>query len=96
MLEPTILNSETEYVAAEGIDFSIDCQSNGVPAPTVRWIGRNGTDVTLNSRFSVSHSGQMKIANIEQRDEGSYKCIAQNAGGMAEKTIQLKVQPQGS
>ncbi|XP_037040459.1 fasciclin-2-like [Bradysia coprophila] len=92
LLMPQILNMEPEYSAVEGIDFSIDCPTLGKPAPNVQWFDQNGIDVTLNGRFSVNRFGQMEIRRIESSDEGSYTCEARSIGGVAEKTVQLKVE----
>ncbi|XP_019631863.1 PREDICTED: leucine-rich repeat and fibronectin type III domain-containing protein 1-like isoform X1 [Branchiostoma belcheri] len=69
----------------QGNSTILSCEATGLPNPTIVWTLPNGDTVDSstegNTKFTLSESGALYIANTEPGDEGSYKCEAENTYG---------------
>lgn len=91
-LKPEITSLEKVYTAIEGQEFSVRCIGTGKPAPEFKWINREQKDMSRYDRFSVvAHNGQMSITSVEEKDYGTYTCIAKNSAGFVEQKMELNV-----
>ncbi|XP_025086378.1 immunoglobulin superfamily DCC subclass member 3-like [Pomacea canaliculata] len=72
----------------------LECRVLGDPPPDIRWF-KDGRDITHNRRFSFSSSADgdvsILIENISPRDEGYYRCRAENSEGFASTSAYLVV-----
>ncbi|XP_078469030.1 contactin-4-like [Lampetra fluviatilis] len=57
-----------------------NCQAQGSPPPTYRWM-RNGTEVSVGGRYGVVSGGLVISHPAEGKDAGTYYCLASNAVG---------------
>ncbi|KAI8482007.1 hypothetical protein Bbelb_402530 [Branchiostoma belcheri] len=69
----------------QGNSTILSCEATGLPNPTIVWTLPNGDTVDSstegNTKFTLSETGALYIANTEPGDEGSYKCEAENTYG---------------
>uniref|UniRef100_A0A8C4XAY7 Si:ch211-159i8.4 n=1 Tax=Erpetoichthys calabaricus TaxID=27687 RepID=A0A8C4XAY7_ERPCA len=74
-------------------EIILDCLAHGKPAPQVTWLLPNGTQL-------APENGALLILNPTGTDAGTYRCLAKNIAGQAEKRYVLepgrKPQPQGN
>ena len=70
--------------------ITIKCPAAGVPRPSFRWT-KNGNDVILGDRISVSSEGTLIIRSTVMGDNGRYKCIVANKAGEDSDSSQLKI-----
>ncbi|GFO16110.1 neural cell adhesion molecule l1 [Plakobranchus ocellatus] len=87
-----------EYVtegakAIIGKPFIFDCFFSGNPAPQIKWINNTNHDITpSDSRYDIMNDGrQLKIYEVRQEDEGTFKCTAENIRARKEANIFLNV-----
>lgn len=65
----------------------------GLPKPSVSWL-RGDKAVALDSRVTITETGDLKIVAATQLDSGTYQCSANNiAGNWRSRIAQLTVQP---
>lgn len=69
----------------EGQTQKIVCEANGIPKPSVRWL-KNGKELKK-SRKKV----EIEFNPIADTDMATYKCVAQNRGGIDESTTNVTV-----
>ncbi|XP_038063967.1 hemicentin-1-like isoform X2 [Patiria miniata] len=75
-----------------GSTITIDCQSEGLPPPTIHWL-RDGTQLrSSGSNYVIDASGSLTLQRISVNDQGQYVCVASNIAGNSTKTIYLNVQ----
>ncbi|KAF8382632.1 ttn-1 [Pristionchus pacificus] len=74
--------------------LSVECSISGHPLPSVSWL-RNGASLTpQRGRHTISYDGEcatLKIAALEEADEGKYSCVAVNEHGETTCQLQLTV-----
>ncbi len=86
---PTVflVNSLT---AIQGDLVTLNCNPVGWPTPTVVWT-REGNELILDSRVTVTGEGQLAFSNIVTEDTGTYTCTASNSIGVAMASTTLTV-----
>ncbi|XP_076459478.1 uncharacterized protein LOC143292788 isoform X2 [Babylonia areolata] len=71
-----------------------ECRVVGHPRPEIRWF-KDGRDITHSGRYNFDHNYDgvisMVIENIGHRDEGHYRCRAENTEGIASTSAYLIV-----
>ena len=84
---PWIIGAEKETVvqATIGKSITLICPAIGTPKPTLQWFKN---DQPLQS-FDIND--QYILTNIQQTDEGIYRCIATNKAGRADRLFNLSV-----
>lgn len=70
------------------------CQVIGNPRPTIRWF-KDGIDITNNPRYNFDYTMEgrisMVITSVTYKDEGCYRCRAENSEGIASTASFLMV-----
>ncbi|KAG2463459.1 matrix-remodeling-associated protein 5 [Polypterus senegalus] len=85
-------------------EIILECLAHGKPAPQVTWLLPNGTQLAPGVKFLRFHhfkeNGALLILNPTGTDAGTYRCLAKNIAGQAEKRYVLesgrKPQPRGN
>ena len=76
-----------------GTEVTITCTLTGSPAAlSVKWKkGGSDLDTSDSNKYSggTKDTPSLSIKNVAQSDEGSYQCVATNAGGTTESTPTL-------
>ncbi|KAG2469773.1 HMCN2 protein, partial [Polypterus senegalus] len=91
--EPPILVGTSHVLQTEplGRTLMLHCAVRGDPTPQIRW-HKDGHLLTTSHRLWQLQNGSLTIYNTGSGDDGEYKCVAENEGGVAERTVILKVQ----
>ncbi|XP_020642655.3 matrix-remodeling-associated protein 5 isoform X1 [Pogona vitticeps] len=93
--KPTFRDPVTERItAAAGYSINLNCSVHGIPQPTTTWILPNGTELQKSShmqRFYHKRDSILHISALSPVDAGTYRCIARNSHGYAERVVFLKV-----
>ncbi|XP_064597936.1 muscle M-line assembly protein unc-89-like [Liolophura sinensis] len=88
----TITSRPTEAFLGGSKRFK--CQVIGNPRPTIRWF-KDGIDITNNPRYNFDFTMEgrisMVIPNVTYKDEGCYRCRAENSEGIASTASFLMV-----
>lgn len=79
----------------EGRTAQIDCEVNGFPAPTVKWVRKDvclvdSTDNNYNIYHDKYNMYHLDIANASESDEGLYQIVASNEHGQCVHDIYLQ------
>ncbi|XP_069060717.1 matrix-remodeling-associated protein 5 isoform X1 [Pleurodeles waltl] len=95
-LPPIIQHEKEENISlAAGHSVYIHCSAKAAPAPTIRWILFDGTQVRpsqfVNGNLFVFPNGTLYIRSISPRDSGNYECIAANIVGAVRRVVHLTV-----
>ena len=72
----------------ESSNLSLFCEAEGNPKPSISW--RFGSQ-KIDSRYSYPIKGALSISNINKKDEGTIKCIAENILGKVVLETRLTV-----
>ncbi|XP_017571906.1 leucine-rich repeat and immunoglobulin-like domain-containing nogo receptor-interacting protein 1-B isoform X1 [Pygocentrus nattereri] len=77
----------------EGTTVRFACQADGDPAPVIMWQSPRKQFITTKSvgRLLVSLDGTLEVRYAQIQDNGTYTCIATNAGGNDTKLAHLHV-----
>lgn len=82
--------SNVQGIETEKAEFK--CQALGAPLPSYTWVDREGNDATEKEGWKLdANSGTLIAYQLDRKDEGLYKCIAENNAGRLEASAQLKV-----
>uniref|UniRef100_A0A667XL14 Leucine rich repeat and Ig domain containing 1a n=1 Tax=Myripristis murdjan TaxID=586833 RepID=A0A667XL14_9TELE len=67
----------------EGAIVHFACQADGDPAPVIMWLSPQKKFITTKTigRLSVLPDGTLEVRYAQIQDNGTYVCIASNAGG---------------
>ena len=68
----------------------LPCVTHGHPSPQVNW-QRQGVIIGAIPPYSILPNGTLRIDNLQQANNGSYRCVASNVVGTDSKTVQLNV-----
>jgi len=71
-----------------GSSFSIQCEVEGYPTPTVTWYK---DDVEVDNRQS-SDPAMLSVNNAQSEDGGTYQCVARNEYGSGQSYVDITVQ----
>ncbi|XP_043941249.1 hemicentin-1 [Protopterus annectens] len=90
-IPPTIRSSEAEYTVFEDSQAVLPCVADGIPPPYIHWEKDGSNVLDTSGKYSLLHSGELVLDNVALEDTGSYVCIAINAVGQDQKTVNLTV-----
>ncbi|KAM5181405.1 matrix-remodeling-associated protein 5 [Mantella aurantiaca] len=95
-LPPLIQQEKVENISLpQSHSIFIHCSAKGAPAPTIRWVLSDGTQVRpsqfANGNLFVFPNGTLYIRNSSPRDIGKYECIAANVVGASRRIVHLDV-----
>ncbi|XP_054714188.1 lachesin-like [Uloborus diversus] len=82
--------------AASGTDVTLECRLEASPVPLTSWIRNDGLMLLNDRKYVITEEREgyktdmkIKIKNLEEKDFGSYKCVAKNTLGEKEGFIRL-------
>lgn len=81
---------KTSLTLNEGMKLELDCTSTGDPTPKITW-SRLGSQKLSPERVILHTKGLLSLRNVEQGDQGDYKCVASNSLGKDSKTFSVTV-----
>lgn len=88
---PEASGVESVTLAEGAVNSNISCLTLfNFPAGMVTWSRTDGQPLPT-SRFSVSSTGQLIIANVLRQDSGEYSCVVQNQYGMSSASGSISV-----
>ena len=85
-LRTRIVMPITQY--AVGSSFSIQCEVEGYPPPTITWFK---DDVEIDTRQSRDPA-VLIVNNAQPEDAGSYQCVGRNEFGSGQSYVDITVQ----
>ncbi|XP_048035111.1 neural cell adhesion molecule L1.2 isoform X3 [Megalobrama amblycephala] len=89
MMRPT--GSHSSYLVLSGQSLELECIVQGMPAPSVQWIRKDG--VLSESRTSNDNYNRvLRFMKISESDGGEYQCTATNVQGMITHTYSITVE----
>lgn len=84
-MAPYFITMPSNSTAVLHATVQLDCQADGVPAPTLKWVKYSESGKTViqtGGSFIVGADfGHLYILGIHWSDAGRYGCIAQNQYG---------------
>ncbi|XP_078056100.1 leucine-rich repeat and immunoglobulin-like domain-containing nogo receptor-interacting protein 1 [Mustelus asterias] len=77
----------------EGHTVHFVCRAEGDPPPVIMWVSPRKHQISskTNGRLTVFPDGTLEVRYAQLQDNGSYQCIAMNAGGNDSSTASLHV-----
>ncbi|MFT7818423.1 roundabout homolog 2-like isoform X2, partial [Arapaima gigas] len=95
---PQFVVRPRDQIVAQGRTATFPCETKGNPQPAVFW-QKEGTQnllfpsmpQQLDSRFSVSPSGELTVSSVQRSDAGYYICQALTVAGSIMAKAQLEV-----
>ncbi|XP_069617045.1 roundabout homolog 2 isoform X31 [Ranitomeya imitator] len=94
---PQFVVRPRDQIVAQGRTVTFPCETKGNPQPAVFWQKEGSQNLLFpnqpqpNSRYSVSPTGDLTIANIQRSDAGYYICQALTVAGSILAKSQLEV-----
>lgn len=94
-MKPKIFGeSDHEQIAQHtGEACQLECNSEGFPKPTVRWL-KNGEPLVQDNRIQMINGTTLVFTYLKREDSGQYLCRVENREGLAEKRYKLTVTPE--
>lgn len=93
--KPTFRDPVTDRITATaGHSINLNCSVQGNPQPSTAWLLPNGTELQKGShlhRFYHKRDGILHISALSAADAGTYRCVARNPSGYAERVVFLQV-----
>ncbi|XP_077986992.1 hemicentin-1-like [Glandiceps talaboti] len=87
---PFIRITKRRVLVEYGQTATLECPSEGEPAPTISWY-KNGFTV-LDKRFTtIKENGDLTIVGAQKIDSGDYTCVATNDAGSDTGVVALDV-----
>ncbi|XP_071452262.1 neogenin isoform X2 [Hetaerina americana] len=80
-------------VVVKGRTVVLDCAASGNPRPVITWL-KDGVaiDMTfLDSRLMIVGSGSLQIERVQEDDDGTYQCRAENKEDSVDASASLQV-----
>ena len=94
LVPPRFETIPRDTAAMANTDVELKCTSSGIPTPAVTWF-KNGDAVIPTDYFQVTEAGSLRILGLMAFDAGMYQCVATNAIGSAQTSVQLLVLTNG-
>ena len=90
---PRAMVDNKQLKALDGQSVTLKCTATGIPAPTLKWLSPNDTEITHDwqGRFAILRGQILHITPVEKHDEGRYTCLAQNILGEGRAEVNLTV-----
>ncbi|KOC68698.1 Neogenin [Habropoda laboriosa] len=91
---PVFIAKPLQQVAIEGSTVTLECAANGYPKPSILWL-KDGVAIDLTSfasRYSTVAASSLVISNVQEIDDGSYQCRADNEVETLDAAADLIVQ----
>ncbi|XP_076229923.1 tyrosine-protein phosphatase Lar isoform X5 [Nomia melanderi] len=78
---PLISQAPITKVVETGHNAVLLCTAFGSPTPIISWVRDMLPIDTANPRYTVLDTGALQITRSEERDQGTYECVANNSVG---------------
>ncbi|XP_041357097.1 peroxidasin-like isoform X2 [Gigantopelta aegis] len=92
-VSPSFIVKPQDVLVLEGHTANFICTAEGDPTPILIWT-KDGRPLRNTRRYQISDGGgQLSILSTDPDDEGTYRCKAENAAGMANTSAELKIIP---
>lgn len=91
---PVFIAKPLQQVTIEGSTVTLECAANGYPKPSILWL-KDGVAIDLasyQSRYSRVAASSLVINNVQEIDDGSYQCRAENEVETLDAAADLIVQ----
>ena len=98
LVQPSLtISPATNVTTRVGLSIAVTCtDTEGSPAPTFTWTHNDGPleqdERTTITKDTVTQSSQLTITSLMPGDRGTYRCLAVNPRGSANKEIHVNVQ----
>lgn len=86
LARPSITSISNNITLNETNDVTLSCTASGKPPPNVTWTKADDVGNVL------SKSSSLELKNITRKQEGLYRCTADNGLGKAESSVRIIVQ----
>ncbi|KAK9887060.1 hypothetical protein WA026_019995 [Henosepilachna vigintioctopunctata] len=87
--EPSLTN-EGKFILAEGTSFQLTClEPKSFPEAKKWWLNPAGHTVSDSGEVKVDDDGRLIISKVKMEHSGNYTCVAENAAGKTEKSIEI-------
>ncbi|KAJ8414691.1 hypothetical protein AAFF_G00038930 [Aldrovandia affinis] len=83
----------TKPYVMEGQGVTLKCKAMGDPDPIIHWRFPDGKLVHNNSRTILYDNGTLDILITMLKDSGSFTCVASNAAGIANTSVEVNMIP---
>ncbi|XP_076634560.1 neogenin protein frazzled isoform X9 [Colletes latitarsis] len=91
---PVFIAKPLQQVVVEGSTVTLECAANGYPKPSILWL-KDGVAIdlaSLDSRYRKVAASSLVISNVQEIDNGSYQCRAENEVETLDAAADLIVQ----
>ena len=82
--------ARTRIIVIAGETIEIECVVEGSPLPKIHWY-KNEKTITLDNIKYVARADKLLITNATKKDDGSYRCMAENLAGKNMDSVQVTV-----
>ncbi|XP_024224166.1 neogenin isoform X3 [Bombus impatiens] len=91
---PVFIAKPLQQITIEESTVTLECAANGYPKPSILWL-KDGVAIDLasfQSRYSRVAASSLVISNVQEIDDGSYQCRAENEVETLDAAADLIVQ----
>ncbi|CAG5115513.1 unnamed protein product, partial [Candidula unifasciata] len=90
---PVISQAPTNTTAVIGASVTLNCQANGNPLPSLRWLYNSTTQIPRS--VQVKDNSTLVLLSLGWDNVGAYTCVSQSLAGMSQATavVQLMIPP---
>ncbi|XP_035208117.1 Down syndrome cell adhesion molecule-like protein Dscam2 isoform X2 [Stegodyphus dumicola] len=98
LVAPTWLRQPYDMSVLSGARVTLNCETAGIPKPTVTWRRSKGFNLQQMETLTVTHwrtgeDGSLTTSSAKKEDEGFYSCeVANGVGEGLRKTVRIEVQ----
>lgn len=96
LVRPKIKVSNQLVGSIIGSDVQLECRCEASPTPATSWIRHDGQVLAPSNKYQLreEHDSyktkmKLKIMSLDEKDFGSYKCVAKNTIGEKEGLVRL-------
>ncbi|XP_046564220.1 LOW QUALITY PROTEIN: neuroglian-like [Haliotis rubra] len=75
-------------------DAELECVFSGNPVPSITWYNKSGKLITANNKYEYvadTEGRKLRIKNVQEEDEGMYKCKGSNSAGSSETSLFMDI-----
>ena len=87
---PITLTIGDNVTALTNTSITIQCQTSGVPTPTVTWT-KDGQEIPSEGRYTVQDDGSLLISETDEEDNARYTCTADSVAGKDSASSALQI-----